>query len=139
MVISYTDKGAELGVRYKGSCKDGVFTFWKTDMPKKEFSFDVTIKEIEDSLNTHGNSYYAIQQLVEKKKFEAEDSWVNQTKDPKIKSDRYRLMYNDSLFGRYGSLCSRSTDSIVRVLRELYKKAYGDYPKSWLEYVRQKD
>lgn len=86
MTISYIDKGAELGVRYKGSYKDGVFTFWKTDMPKKEFSFSVTIDELEDSLNTHGNSYYAIRQLVEKKKFEAEDIWVKNTKDPKLKS-----------------------------------------------------
>lgn len=137
-MITYTDKSAEFGIRYKGSYNNAVFTFWKTDMPKKEFSFSVTEEEIKNALDIHGNSNYAIRQLVEKKKFEAEDIWVENTKDEKLKSDRHRLMYDDSTFGRYGCLCSRSTDSIERVLKELYKKVFGDYPKSWLDRVTQK-
>ena len=80
-MITYTDKSAEFGIRYKGSYNNAVFTFWKTDMPKKEFSFSVTEEEIKNALDIHGNSNYAIRQLVEKKKFEAEDIWVENTKD----------------------------------------------------------
>ena len=129
MTISYSDKYGW----YRGTFKDELFTIWNKGIPRKEFAFVITLDELERGLRTYGNSYYIVRDITQNKKYEAEDRWVEQTKDQRLREVRRKRMYDDCQFGRGGCLDSLATDSAHRVVRELYRKAFGKYPKSWYE------
>ena len=59
---SYTDQSKDYN-KCRGSFKNGVFNIWISHIPKSEFSFNLTVSEIDAMLSKHGNSNYAIYQL----------------------------------------------------------------------------
>ena len=129
---TYSDKNSE----YRGTYKDGVFTIWNSRIKKAEYSFSIPLEKLRSYLNLNGNANYAVRELVKDAMYKAQDEWVANTKDETLRKTRWEYMYNNSIFGRVGSLDSLAIDGACRVLMELHNKAFGEYPKSWVERIK---
>ena len=129
---SYTDQSKDYN-KCRGTFKNGVFNIWISHIPKSEFSFNLTVSEIDTMLSKHGNSNYAIYELAKTKLNESTEDWIESTDEEGLKIKRRQLWEEDTLFSKHSPLHSLQIDSACRVIKELYKMCYGDYPKSWLE------
>lgn len=129
---SYTDQSKDYN-KCRGIFKNGVFSVWISHIPRSEFCFNLSVSELDAKLSEHGNSNYAIYELAKTKLNEATECWIESTEEECLKIKRRQLWDEDTLFSKHSPLHSLQIDSACRVIKELYKMAYGDYPKSWLE------
>lgn len=129
---SYTDPTKEYN-KCRGVLKNGVFSVWVSHIPRSEFCFNLSVSELDAKLSEHGNSDYAIYELVKTKLNEATEYWIESTEEEGLKIKRRQLWDEDTLFSKHSPLHSLQIDSACRVIKELYKMVNGDYPKSWLE------
>lgn len=120
----YSDKGGWL----QGGIKNGVMTVWqkKGGLSKSEWSFDVSIDELEKALNAIGSSANVnatIEKLVKSKYNEATEKWIESSPTEKVKEKRRQL------WEEAGGLASIS-DFGINVVKHLYQKAMGRNPES---------
>lgn len=120
----YSDKGGWL----QGGIKNGVMTVWqkKGGLSKSEWSFDVSIDELEEALNAIGSSANVnatIEKLVKSKYNEATEKWIESSPTEKVKEKRRQL------WEEAGGLASIS-DFGINVVKHLYQKAMGRNPES---------
>lgn len=126
---SYNDKSGQCS----GDAKNGILRVWVKHISRKEYCAKTTLEEIDRLLGIHGNSYYAIRMLA-KQIMEAEtDSWIADTKDPKLRALRRHYEDTDPDCGRLSSAHERQIDSAACVLRHLYEAETGHPPMSWYE------
>ena len=120
----YSDKGGWL----QGGIKNGVMTVWqkKGGLSKSEWSFDVSIDELEEALNAIGSSANVnatIEKLVKSKYNEATEKRIESSPTEKVKEKRRQL------WEEAGGLASIS-DFGINVVKHLYQKAMGRNPES---------
>lgn len=126
---SYSDKSGQC----KGSVKDDVIYVWLKDIPKRDFCASVTIAEIDSSLGVYGNSNYVLYEIAKEIILDANERWIENTKDPELKETRRRVHESDRLFGKDSALQMRQIESAARCLKCLYELATGNKPMSWFE------
>ena len=120
----YSDKGGWL----QGGIKNGVMTIWqkKGGLSKSEWSFNVSIDELEKALNAIGSSANVnatIEKIVKRKYNEATEKWIESSPTEKIKEKRRQL------WEEAGGIASIS-DFGINVVKSLYEKAMGHKPES---------
>lgn len=120
----YSDKGGWL----QGGIKNGVMTIWqkKGGLSKSEWSFNVSIDELEKALNAIGSSANVnatIEKIVKLKYNEATEKWIESSPTEKVKEKRRQL------WEEAGGIASIS-DFGVNVVKFLYEKAMGHKPES---------
>lgn len=125
----YSDKSGQC----KGSVKDGVIYVFLKDIPKREFCASVTIAEINNSLGVYGNSNYALYEIAKEIILDANEQWIENTKEPDLRETRRRMHELDRLFGKDSALQIRQIESAARCLKGLYELATGRKPMSWFE------
>lgn len=115
---AYSDKSGPC----KGCLKDGIITVWRKDMPKKEFSFSVTVGEAKGALRSFGNPNWVLFDIANKGLCRANDAWIENTTDEILRRKRRQTWENDDLYGRDSCAQTRTADSAARVIRELLHK-----------------
>lgn len=120
----YSDKGGGL----QGGIKNGVMTIWqkKGGLSKSEWSFNVSIDELEKALNAIGSSANVnatIEKIVKPKYNEATEKWIESSPTEKVKEKRRQL------WEEAGGIASIS-DYGINVVKVLYEKAMGHKPES---------
>lgn len=120
----YSDKGGGL----QGGIKNGVMTIWqkKGGLSKNEWSFNVSIDELEKALNAIGSSANVnatIEKIVKRKYNEATEKWIESSPTEKVKEKRRQL------WEEAGGIASIS-DFGINVVKSLYEKAMGHKPES---------
>lgn len=120
----YSDKGGGL----QGGIKNGVMTIWqkKGGLSKSEWSFNVSIDELEKALNAIGSSANVnatIEKIVKRKYNEATEKWIESSPTEKVKEKRRQL------WEEAGGIASIS-DFGINVVKSLYEKAMGHKPES---------
>ena len=120
----YSDKGGQL----QGGIKNGVMTIWQKrgGLSKNEWSFNVSIDELEQALNNIGSSANVnatIRRLVKSKYNEAVKKWIESSPTEKLKEKRLQL------WEEAGGIASVS-DFGDNVVTSLYEKAMGHKPES---------
>lgn len=120
----YSDKGGGL----QGGIKNGVMTIWqkKGGLSKSEWSFNVSIDELERALNAIGSSANVnatIEKIVKRKYNEATEKWIESSPTEKVKEKRRQL------WEEAGGIASIS-DFGINVVKSLYEKAMGHKPES---------
>ena len=120
----YSDKGGGL----QGGIKNGVMTIWqkKGGLSKSEWSFNVSIDELEKALNAIGSSANVnatIEKIVKPKYNEATEKWIESSPTEKVKEKRRQL------WEEAGGIASIS-DFGIKVVKSLYEKAMGHKPES---------
>ena len=50
----------------KGCLKDGIITVWRKDMPKREFSFFVTVSDVKGALRSFVNPNWVLFDIANK-------------------------------------------------------------------------
>lgn len=127
---------------YKAKSKDGEIIVWmktsKTN-PKDKFEMRVSIAEIDKCLWQYGNSNWVIYSLVKPEYYAAHDRWVENTRDAELMEERRRRWENDPVFGKGTALDENAIDFICGLVREAYKKATGEYPRSWFERAQKRN
>lgn len=117
----------------RGSVSGGVISVWLKDIPKREFSFRLTVLEIDQGLGVYGNSYRVIRGIVKKAVLDATERWIENTKDPDLRERRRRIHESDPVYGKDSSLQEIQFDSASKVVRELYELETGHPCLSWFE------
>lgn len=117
----------------RGSVSDGVIEVWLKDIPKREFRFSLTVREIDRWLEVYGNSYWVIREIVKKAVLDATERWIENTKDPDLRERRRRIHESDPVYGKDSSLQEIQFDSASKVVRELYELETGHPCLSWFE------
>lgn len=128
----FSDKSGSM----KGGIANGVMTVWQKPggLPKKEFSFSVTLDEVEKALKTGGaNSRYTIHQLAKGKLIAATEAWIEGSKTKVLRDTRRDHWENDIMHGKWSTLQAREIDSAARVIENLYEQATGHKPQSFFE------
>ena len=117
----------------RGSVSGGVIGVWLKDIPKREFSFRLTVGEIDRGLEVYGNSYWVIREIVKKAVMDATERWIENTEDPVLRERRRRIHESDPACGKDSCLQEIQFDSAARVVRTLYELETGHPPRSWFE------
>ena len=127
----FSDKGGSM----KGGIANGVMTVWQKPggLPKKEFSFTVTLDEVEKALKGGANSRYTIHQLAKGKIMAATEAWIEGSKTKALRDTRRDHWENNILHGKWSTLQAREIDSAARVIEKLYEQATGHKPQSLFE------
>lgn len=126
---SYNDKGGAM----RGTLKDGKIDVWRSDRPKAEGTFSVTLDEIDAALKKSGNSNAAIRQIAQKKDYEQTEHWIESSANDELKAKRRDLWDNDAELGKNSDLEEQAIDSAARVISNLYEKATGHKPETAYE------
>ena len=126
---SYNDKGGAM----RGTLKDGKIDVWRSDRPKAEGTFSVTLDEIDAALKKSGNSNAAIRQIAQKKDYEQTEHWIESSANDELKAKRRDLWDNDAELGKNSALEEQAIDSAARVISNLYEKATGHKPETAYE------
>ncbi len=85
--------------------------------------FDVTLDEIDNSLKYAGNKYSALNKIAKEKEAEAVEQWINKATTKEEQDNRRDIWENNPRVGRYSAVESRTIDSIVRVIDNIYNYA----------------
>jgi len=113
----YSDKSGRL----KGGIKNGVITVWQKPqhggVPKAEWSYNVTLQEVEKAITSIGDPLAGIRRLAKSKEAVANEVWIKS--NPKLESIR-RENYD-----RSGGNSAIDPDSSMRVIKSLYEMATG--------------
>ena len=117
----------------RGSVSGGVIGVWLKDIPKREFSFQLKVCEIDSRLEVYGNSYRVIRELSKKAVMDATERWIENTKDPVLRERRRRIHESDPVYGKDSCLQEQQIDSAARVVRTLYELETGHPCLSWFE------
>ena len=125
----YSDKSGQC----KGNVKEGVIYVWLKNIPKRDFCASVSIAEIDNSLGVYGNSNYVLYEIAKEIILDANERWIECTKEPDLKETRRRLYESDRLFGKDSAFQIHQIESAARCLKGLYELATGNKPMSWFE------
>lgn len=117
----------------RGSVSGGVIGVWLKYIPKREFSFQLKVCEIDSRLGVYGNSYWVIREIVKKAVLDATERWIENTKDPDLRERRRRIHESDPVYGKDSALQEIQFDSASKVVRELYELETGHPCLSWFE------
>jgi hypothetical protein len=117
----------------RGSVSGGVIQVWLKDIPKREFSFQLKVCEIDSRLEVYGNSYWVIRELSKKAVMDATERWIENTEDPVLREIRRRIHESDPVFGKDSCPQEYQIDSAARVVRTLYELETGHPCLSWFE------
>lgn len=123
----------------RGTIKNGAMTIWRKDVKKKDTPIiTVSVDEVDKALKKGGaNSEATLHKLAKQKDYDATDMWINGTKDQKLRQKRRNSWENNGLTGKFSALEEMSVDSVVRIIKGLYKMATGEPPKSSWEKHRE--
>ena len=125
---SFSDKTGSM----RGTIKNGAMTIWRKDFKKKGAPIiTISVDEVDKALKKGGaNSEATLHKLAKQKDYDATDTWIDGTKDQKLRQKRLNSWENDGLTGKFSALEEMSIDSVVRIIKSLYKVATGEPPKS---------
>jgi len=125
---SFSDKTGSM----RGTIKNGAMTIWRKDFKKKDTPIiTISVDEADKALKKGcANSEYTLHKLAKQKDYDATDTWIDGTKDQKVRQKRSNLWENNGLTGKLSALEEMSVDSVVRVIKSLYEVATGEPPKS---------
>ena len=125
---SFSDKTGSM----RGTIKNGAMTIWRKNIKKKCAPIiTISVDEVDKALKKGGaNSEATLRKLARQKDYDAMDAWIDGTKDQKIRQKRCNLWENDVLTGKFSALEEMSVDSVVKIIKSLYKMATGEPPKS---------
>lgn len=84
---SYSDKSGQC----KGNVKEDVIYVWLKDIPKRDFCASVSIAEIDNSIGVYGNSNYVLYKIAKEIILDANERWIENTKEPDLKETRRRM------------------------------------------------
>lgn len=142
IIYKFNDK---IGM-YNGSLRGNVITLTSKDAKKSNYTekdfdsvdspelsqrllfgsnrkFDVTLDEIDNSLKYAGNKYSALNKIAKEKEAEAVEQWINNATTKEEQDNRRDIWENNPRVGRYSAVESRTIDSIVRVIDNIYNYA----------------
>ena len=105
----------------RGCIKDGFITIWRKDMAKEEFSFSVSVGEIEARLRLFYNSNWVFFEIASEGLCKANDAWIANTFDDVLRQKRKDRWENDDICGKYSCAQTRTVESTSRVLRTLFE------------------
>lgn len=117
----------------RGSVSGGVIDVWPKNIPKCEFSSQLTIGEIDSGLEVYGNSYWVIRELSKKAVMDATENWIENTEAPVLRERRRRIHESGPVYGKDSYLQEQQIDSAARVVRTLYELETGRPCLSWFE------
>ena len=125
---SFSDKTGSM----RGTIKNGAMTIWRKDVKKKDAPIiTISVDEVDKALKKGcANSEYTLHKLAKQKDYVATDTWIDGTKDQKLRQKRRNSWENDGITGKLSALEEMSVDSVVRVIKNLYEVATGEPPKS---------
>ena len=116
----------------RGTIKNGAMTIWRKDFKKKDAPIiTISVDEVDKALKKGGaNSEATLHKLAKQKDYDATDTWIDGTKDQKLRQKRRNSWENDGITGKLSALEEMSVDSVVRIIKSLYEVATGEPPKS---------
>ena len=125
---SFSDKTGSM----RGTIKNGAMTIWRKDFKKKGAPIiTISVDEVDKALKKGGaNSEATLHKLAKQKDYDATDTWIDGTKDQKLRQKRRNSWENDGLTGKFSALEEMAVDSVVRIIKSLYEMATGEPPKS---------
>ena len=125
---SFSDKTGSM----RGTIKNGAMTIWCKDFKKKDAPIiTISVDEVDKALKKGGaNSEATLHKLAKQKDYDATDTWIDGTKDQKLRQKRCNSWENDGVTGKLSALEEMSVDSVVRIIKSLYEMATGEPPKS---------
>lgn len=119
---------------FRGRLKDGAIVV-SMNTGCDTFSFSVGIEELGTGLGVYGNSNWVIRDIVRRHYYDATERWIDATKNAKLRDARRKNWERDPDFSKGSSLDELAIDGICRLVRDMYMKATGEYPRSWFEKV----
>lgn len=131
----YTDKNGDM----RGSCKNEKMDIWDKWMRnKREFSFSVTIEEIDRATKMSGNSLYAVYELTCGKYFETLEQWIENSETEELKRKRREHYDSANVVGKFFTSYDPLIESAVRVILNLYKLSTGkDIESTYERYIKR--
>lgn len=131
----YTDKNGYM----RGSCKNEKIDIWDKWMRnKREFSFSVTIEEIDRATKISGNSLYAVYKLTCGKYFETLEQWIENSETEELKRKRREHYDSEGVVGKFFTSYDPQIESAVRVILNLYKISTGkDIESTYERYIKR--
>ena len=133
---SFSDKSKENNIM-RGTVKNGVMVIWRKGNKNDSPIITVSINEVDQALEKgSANSEYTLRQLAKQKDYAAVEIWIDGTKKPVLRQWRRYFWERDKSLPYE----ERVIDSTVRVIKNLYKIATRELPRSpWEKHWEEKE